>query len=418
MTVSRTIRSTVIAVALLLVATACEQTIANRVNGAREAAGRSVLPRAMYLDEAARANSVDMCDAGAVAPSPNALADYDGEIAVAIRELVGSEPLDPAISDPDERNAAATNVLWEQLSGAPTLTDARWDEMGVGETECADGELYMTLLLRDNPTMPATGRYAAPVYGPNRVAHLPALRYGTAINEDGDPEELLLDLWLPPDDVGPRPLVLYVHGGSFQGGEREDFARYAVRYARLGYVVASIDYRLRDNDTPEEQQVAALDAIDDAMESVRWLRSKAATYNIDTTRMLGLGSSAGGAIILGVGHATDPTPGGPLAAFAPTLTAVVSTGAHLTPGLDLIGFDPDDAPTLMFHYDQDTSRYRATWDYAYETCLAIRAADNPCDFVRQPGSGHTIKFDPDEHWWPDEIGPFAWFHLDLANAAG
>jgi dienelactone hydrolase len=179
-------------------------------------------------------------------------------------------------------------------------------------------------------------------------------------------------------------------------------------------VTATIDYRLRPNDTPEEQLAAASDAIDDAMESVRWLKAHAAAYGIDTGRIGVLGSSAGGAIALGVALAEDPTPGGPLAAFSPHVAAGVSTGAHLTPGLAVIDLEPTDSPVMMFHFDQDTSRDGATWDYAYQTCAAVHAAGNVCDAVRQPGSGHTVAIGPTGKWWAPEIGPFLWHHLRLA----
>ena len=92
--------------------------------------------------------------------------------------------------------------------------------------------------------------------------------------------------------------------------------------------------------------LAARNAIDDGMESVRWLRSKAATYGFDDTRIAALGSSAGGAIALGIGATDDPTPTGPVAAWSPKIRAAVSTGAHLTPGLDLGLFtlEATDAP--------------------------------------------------------------------------
>jgi hypothetical protein len=70
---------------------------------------------------------------------------------------------------------------------------------------------------------------------------------------------------------------------------------------------------------------------------------------------------------------------------------------------------------MMFHYDQDTSRHRATWDHAYQTCAAIHAAGNVCDAIRQPGEGHTVSLGPGGPWFRPEIGPFLWHHLALAG---
>ena len=209
--------------------------------------------------------------------------------------------------------------------------------------------------------------------------------------------------------------MVVIHGGGFSSGSRLDFAGTARAYARLGYAAASIDYRLRPDTNPGAPDLAAaLDAIDDGMESVRWLKANAATYGIDPTRIGLNGSSAGGAIALGVALADDPTPGGPLAAYSPKVSAAMATGAHLTPGLALIGFQPSDAPILMFHYEQDTSELKASGDYAFETCAAARAGGSTCDFVLQPGTGHTTNMGPVGPWWTSESGPFLWQHLDLA----
>ncbi|HEV7759927.1 MAG TPA: hypothetical protein VGO78_13095 [Acidimicrobiales bacterium] len=222
----------------------------------------------MVSKRVTRAHSAAMCAAGTAQPSPDLAATYGGETNEGLDELVGSATLDPAITDPGQRNHAATDAVWAQWQDDPTLVDARWDELGVGEVACPDGRLYLSAALRQDPSMPV--------------------------------------------------------------GE-------------------------------------------------------------------------------------DPTPGGPLAAFTPRIAAAVSTGAHLTPGLDLVDLQPTDSPVMMFHFEQDTSRYHATWDYAYQTCAAIHTVGNVCDSIRLPGSGHTVGVGPTGKWRAPEIGPFLWHHLDLAS---
>lgn len=140
-------------------------------------------------------------------------------------------------------------------------------------------------------------------------------------------------------------------------------------------------------------------------------------YDIDPTRIATVGYSAGGAISLGIAVATDLTPGGPLAAYSPTVAAV-STGAQLTPGIDAgaLTFEPTDAPVLMFHYETDASSGTAV--YAMRTCTAIRDGGSTCDFVLEPGEGHTTDLDPHptRKWWNTELGPFIWTQLRLATA--
>lgn len=412
-------RVVAVATTCIVLFSGCEQLLVNKINDTRTAAGRPALPTSLYLQEAARAKAAAMCAAGEVTPTPDPTAAYDGETAREVAELVDAEPLDPATTDGVARNIDATNAIWARWQGEPVLTDAKWDELGVGEAPCAaDGKLYVAALLRDNPVMPAAGRFVTPLYTEAQIAVTPNVVYGTAVDYRGRTIDLVLDLYVPPTG-GPaeRPALILVHGGGFTGGGRDNLAPRALEYARLGFVTATIDYRLRpDSATDPYDLLAATDAVDDAMESVRWLRSQAATYAVDTTRIGMIGTSAGGATVLGVAYANDPTPGGPLAAFSPEVAAVVSTGAHLTPGLDQIDFDSTDAPSLMFHYEQDTSKLKATWDYAYRTCTAVRAVDVSCDFVVQPGSGHTIAVGPLAKWWKPEIGPFLWYHLRLDTA--
>jgi hypothetical protein len=263
----RTTRAAVAAVAALALA-ACEGTVVDRIDDQRAAAGRSELPVAAYLTEATRAHSAAMCAAGRAQPSPDPTATYGGETDEGLDELVGSAPLDPAITDPGQRNSAATDAVWARWQDDPTLVDARWDELGVGEVACPDGRLYLSAALRQNPSMPASGRYVTAQYAANQVQVLSGIAYGQAVDYRGTTVDLLLDLYVPPAPPGPaatRPLIVMVHGGSFIGGSRTQQAAAATEYARRGFVAASIDYRVRPNDTPEEQLVAAGDAIDDAM---------------------------------------------------------------------------------------------------------------------------------------------------------
>lgn len=156
----RTRRLAVIAAATLvivLLASGCEAVITNDVNQARTSQSLPTLPVAPDLTAAARAHSAAMCASGAVAPSDDPARDYLAVEATSITDLVASQTLDTSIADPNQRNNAATNAIWEQWLDDARIVDPRWSSMGAGETTCADGKLYMTLLLRDD--VPA---FAAP----------------------------------------------------------------------------------------------------------------------------------------------------------------------------------------------------------------------------------------------------------------
>lgn len=407
-----------LAAALLAVTTtACEATIVDRINGQRADAGRPAVETTHYLNGRARAHSAEMCDARQVSATPDPTSAYGMETATEVVELVDAEPLDPAVADAGARNRAATDAIWSRWDDDASLTDARWRALGVGEVECDDGRLYMTAVLRAEPTMPASGRYSSAIYTTGQIQTVAGLRYGTAVDHQGRTVDLLLDLYLPPAD-GPaeRPLAILVHGGGFSSGSRADMAGTARAYAQRGFVAAAISYRLRPSASLPDLLAAALDGIDDGMEAVRWLRANAATYGIDDDRIAMIGSSAGGVIAMGTATADDPTPGGPLAGISPRIAAGVSTGVSLTAGLDGIEMTPEDAPFLMFHYEQDTVALRETWWQAYQTCDAAHRGGVVCDFVQLPGSGHTVPLSPNGAWWAPEIGPFLWHHLDLPAA--
>ena len=64
----------------------------------------------------------------------------------------------------------------------------------------------------------------------------------TVVYED----TLGMDLYTPKDVAAPRPLLIYVHGGGFSGGKRDESGHLAFceRYASKGWVTATISYHL------------------------------------------------------------------------------------------------------------------------------------------------------------------------------
>lgn len=284
----------------------------------------------------------------------------------------------------------------------------------------AVGAILGVTALSGCKAMPSSGRYSSVQHQQSELTTVADRVYGQAENAAGSMVDLKLDLYLPPAG-GPssRPTVVLIHGGSFSSGSKSQMASTAKTYAQRGYVAASLGYRLdpKAAESQERYLSAARDAIDDGMEAARWLRANAAAYRIDPTRIAFIGSSAGGAVALGVGASDDPTPGGPLASVSPKIAAAVSTGAHLTPGIDLgfVTFEATDAPALMFHYEQDTVT-GVTDEYADRTCLGLSGAGSRCKLVVQAGSGHTTSLAAGGPWRSSEIGTFLWNELRLHPA--
>ncbi|MDH3706502.1 MAG: alpha/beta hydrolase, partial [Acidimicrobiia bacterium] len=405
-------QTVVIALVVVLVASACDGVISYRLDNLRLAAG---VPAAdtrdnLYLDTTAEARATARCG-GPLETAPEIA--YGGETAVAVAELTGAAPLDPAVADPDEREYRATELLWSQWMADPALVDPDLTVGGVATVDCGNDTLAGALVLREEPTMPADGRFVSDQYTNAELEQHLDLVYATVLDHTGQIIDLTLDIHAPPaDGPGTRPAVVLFHGGGFTSGNKTNRTNDAKAYARRGFVGITASYRLRSR--PVDLVPAALDAIDDGQEAIRWLRANAATYGIDPDRVAAAGTSSGGAVALGIASIDDLTPGGPLAQHDPTVTAAVSTGGHLTQGLDDLTFDGDEAPALAFHYELD----RQGWEYAYQTCTALHAVRSVCDFVLQPGDGHTTNISPSGPWWTSEIGPFLWHHLELGAIGG
>lgn len=108
-----------------------------------------------------------------------------------------------------------------------------------------------------------------------------------------------MDLHIP--DTGKKyPLLVYVHGGGWYAGSKESAVAtdYISEVARLGYVVASINYRLVPDHTFPAQ-------VEDTKCAIRFLRAHAADYKIDSTHVGILGESAGGYLAAFVGTTGD-----------------------------------------------------------------------------------------------------------------
>jgi len=151
-----------------------------------------------------------------------------------------------------------------------------------------------------DPTAVKPGQRAsstqARVQYPDRVEGLFDLTYATLPGY----RPLDLDLFRVPNST-PKPLVVFVHGGGYESGNRRavsavwgDMDKLMAQVAAHGYVVAAISYRL----SSEAKFPAQLD---DAKTAIRWLRANAGQYGIDSRRVAIWGESVGGSLAALVG---------------------------------------------------------------------------------------------------------------------
>jgi dienelactone hydrolase len=230
-----------------------------------------------------------------------------------------------------------------------------------------------------------------------------------------------LDVAVPPNatSIAPQPLIVYIHGGGFSGGSKEDFQEHALSYAKAGYVAATINYRLTPENHSNEtlRTLAVNNAVEDAMNAIRFLKDQASIYHIDTSRIAVIGSSAGGGITLATAIGAEELD---LTSDYPNhyagIAAAVSTGATLTGDslvdTSLLRFDRSDAPVLLFHNNNTDPVTGATWSDALATEKLIDESGNTCTAIEQPSSTHTVNLSLGGKYWT-EMKSFLWEELRL-----
>ena len=96
----------------------------------------------------------------------------------------------------------------------------------------------------------------------------------------------VLDLWLAKSDK-PTPLLVFIHGGGFVGGDKSQARADAIqRCLDAGVSFMSINYRFR-KDAPVQH------ILRDAARAIQFVRANAAKYNLDPRRIASYGGSAG-----------------------------------------------------------------------------------------------------------------------------
>jgi dipeptidyl aminopeptidase/acylaminoacyl peptidase len=243
------------------------------------------------------------------------------------------------------------------------------------------------------------------------------LTYGSATGIDGNPETLKLDLYQPTGDpIAKRPALIWIHGGGFTAGDKSSGAGKATLFAKLGYVVVSINYRLLSpvgcggNPNPTPTCInAAIGAQHDAQAAVRWLRANATTYRIDTDRIAVSGGSAGAVTSLLVDwRPEDPGNSGNPGPSSKVRAAVsVSGGA---PNNDYI--TADDGPALFIHGTED---HVVPYDWAVQNAAAMYNLHILTVLEPIEGAGHGL---PDDYGTliNEQQNYFQYWAMDLAHA--
>jgi len=212
-----------------------------------------------------------------------------------------------------------------------------------------------------------------------------------------------MDIYTPDTDtVTDRPVVFYMHGGSFYGGDKSltDCVDFCTSMAKRGYVAISLNYRLTNQvllflSNQEHQYGTVLQAVADAKAGIRYMKKDFATGNtlgIDTSAIYVGGYSAGAVLAIHLAYIdnisdlpTSPTDvqslvttamGGTLEGdagnigYSSKIHGVYSFAGGIN---DLVWIDSNDEPLVSIHGDAD-----ATVSYNCAPGLGIQAVLTLC----------------------------------------
>src|SRR5205085_5069434 len=114
----------------------------------------------------------------------------------------------------------------------------------------------------------------------------------TYLNVGG--HESKLDLYRRRDAPGPFPALIYIHGGGWTGGFKEDVIMHFLPFIEMGWNVVNVEYRMAG-------VALAPAAVEDCLCALRWIAANAAQYRIDSSKLVLMGDSAGGHLALAAG---------------------------------------------------------------------------------------------------------------------
>jgi len=209
------------------------------------------------------------------------------------------------------------------------------------------------------------------------------------------------------------PALVYIHGGGWNHGSKDDQARRLAGIARRGYVAAAITYRFAPEHTYPAQ-------IEDVQAAIRFLKAHASAYHLDPSRINLWGTSAGGHLASLAGTAANDVdyathglwpdedahvfavvdfsgPNSNFLAFpaarAGSLTAFLGAPAQSEPArareaMPITHVDADDPPFFVAHGTADSIvPIQCSRDFVD----ALQAAGGHVEYHEMEGSGHGFS---------------------------
>jgi acetyl esterase/lipase len=149
----------------------------------------------------------------------------------------------------------------------------------------------------------------------------------------GKHQRQVLDFWQAKSDR-PTPLVLYIHGGGWQAGDKNGLSGLAIKhYLDAGISVAAINYRYVKQAVALGIEPPVKAPLEDAARALQFIRSKATLWNLDKKRIGATGGSAGACSSLWLAFhddMADPKSQDPVARESTRLACAAVIGPQVT----------------------------------------------------------------------------------------
>lgn len=145
----------------------------------------------------------------------------------------------------------------------------------------------------------------------------------------GDHPRNVLDFY-PAKSDKPTPVVFYIHGGGWRGGDKKFNAK---PFTDKGISVVAINYRYVQNGVEQGVKPPVKAPLSDAARALQFVRSKASEWNLDKEKIGATGGSAGACSSLWLAFhddMADPDSDDPIARESTRLACAAVNGAQVT----------------------------------------------------------------------------------------
>lgn len=225
-------------------------------------------------------------------------------------------------------------------------------------------------------------------YITDKVNIISNVEYGTAKNYKGEEESLQLDIYTPghnqdaQDQQYPekdRAAIVFLHGGGLTKGDKADdglLTGLSKEYAKMGYVVFNVNYRLSESGNKE----ALKDAMYDVTSAVNFIQGRSDEYGFDKNTIFLSGYSSGAVISVELVYSN-------LDKFNLDRSSIA--GVIDISGLNLQMGSPNKSNPccLIIHGNNDKSTYKESVNLQSK----LTKAGIPCDLFTLDGIMHDVS---------------------------